>query len=371
MQTISSLYREALNVSHTKVTEVVCTTPSGTETELTFSAGGVSSSGDAGTRYTARIDVLPQPGVDLYGILSTPGALFTIRHGIEFGGDSSELVPYGVYESATNSVDVIDGTIPLSLVDRWTAIEQARYSHPHTPSTGIWTTRAEYIADAVSEAVADVTVNTLATGGTWTTEPDRVWDKDRTQFITDLATDGGLDVYFNAEGDFVIRELPILDPAASVWTFRTGLYGNILTATRESSFDRPYNQVVINPIDETQTWATSTFEITDTSDPRHRNNLGRDVPFFHSSPTLLTEADVVVAGNALLQRLQGKPETLSISALGVPLEVGDTVTVIHPATDVDPGFNAVHIVDSWDYDLLTGAMNCKTRSTHLAELSES
>ena len=55
----------------------------------------------------------------------------------------------------------------------------------------------------------------------------------------------------------------------------------------------------------------------------------------------------------------------------MPLEVGDVVTVIHPATDSDPGFNAVHILDSWDYDLVTGAMTAKTRSTELAELAES
>ena len=230
--------------------------------------------------------------------------------------------------------------------------------------------RAEYIIAAVvgrHPGTSHACTNTAAAS---TPTPDRVWDRDRTQFINDLANDGGLDTYFNAAGEFMIRKQPILDQSDSVWTFRTGEFGNILTADRERPFDRLYNRVVINPIDETQTWGATYFDLEDTSNPRHSDYIGV-VPYFYSSPTLLDEAAVVNAGDTILQRIQGTTETLSIGALGVPLEVGDVVTVIHPATDTDPGFNAVHIIDSWDYDLVTGAMTCKTRSSELAELAES
>ena len=154
-----------------------------------------------------------------------------------------------------------------------------------------------------------------------------------------------------------------------MWTFRTGEYGNIVTADRERPFDRLYNRVVVNPIDDTQTWASTTFDIEDTTNPRHRDYIGI-VPYFYSSPTLTTDEAVVSAGETILQRIQGTTETLSLGTLGVPLEVGDVVTVIHSPTDADPGLNVIHIVDSWDYDLVTGAMTCKTRSTDLAELTE-
>lgn len=370
MRSVSQQFQDALNVSHTNVTTVVCTVPLGSQTEFGINSGGVSSSVDSGARYQARLEVTPQPGVDLYAILSTPGATFDLDHGIELGADEAEYVDYGVYEAASGGIDIIDGTISLSLVDLWQRIERCRFTAPYTPDAGIWTTRAEYIAAAVDEAIPGVIVNVLDDGGAWTPTPDRVWDRDRTQFIKDVATDGGLDVYFDAAGEFVIRKEPIVDPSTSVWTFRTGEFGNIETADRERPFDRLYNRVVINPIDETQTWFATTFDIEDTTNPRHRDFIGV-TPYFYSSPTLLTEEAVNNAGETILQRIQGTTETLSLGVLGVPLEVGDTVTVVHPATDSDPGFNAVHIIDSWDYDLVTGAMTCKTRSSELTELSES
>ena len=48
MQSVSALFKAALNVSHTKVTEVTCTTPLGQTVDLQIKSGTVSSSGDSG-----------------------------------------------------------------------------------------------------------------------------------------------------------------------------------------------------------------------------------------------------------------------------------------------------------------------------------
>ena len=204
MRTISPLFRDALNVSHTKSTRIVCTTPDGNETTLRFGSGGVSSSGDSGVRYTARLEVLPESGVDLYGIVSTPGALFDIDHGIEFGGDATELVDYGVYEAASGGINIIDGAISLSLVDQWQRVERSRFSSPYTPgadefpvptmSRGAWIERV--LTDQYDGGIPNAVVDIRDGGGDWTPALDKVWDRDRTQFINDLANDGGLDVYF-------------------------------------------------------------------------------------------------------------------------------------------------------------------------------
>lgn len=373
MRTVSAEYKKALNVSHENATVVTCTTPLGDQVELQVSSGGVSSSADSGARYQARIDIVPQPGVDLYSIVSTPGSLFHIEHGIDFGAGEVELVDYGVYEAASGGINIVEGNIAMSLVDQWQRVERCRFSSPYSPNTESFPppdfTRAEWISQVVTQAIPGVTVSILDHGGASTTLEGRVWDRDRTQFVKDLATDGGLDGYFDAAGEFVIRKEPIVDPTASVWTFRTGEFGNIETADRERPFDRLYNRVVINPIDETQTWDSAYFDLTDTTNPRHADYVG-EVPYFYSSPTLLTEDSVQNAGETLLQRIQGTTETLSLGTLGAPLEVGDVVTVTHPRTDADPGFNAVHIIESFDYDLVSGAMTCRTRSSELAELSE-
>lgn len=377
MQATSTLFRDALNVSHRKVTTIMVNTPGGMERELRWASATVSSSNSTGVRYSASLEVIPDPGADLYSIVSTPGALFTITHGIDFGAGVRELLPLGVYEAASGGIDIVDGNIGLSLTDQWARIERCRFSEPYSPGLSSFPppdlTRAELIQEVITNsftgAIPGAAVDIQDDGG-HTDLTDRVWDTDRTQFIRDMATDGELETYFDAAGTFVIRKQPIVNPAASVWTFRTGELGNIMTAERERPFDRLYNRVVVKPVDDTQTWAAEFADIEDTNHPRHSSKIGV-VPYFYSSPTILDGLSAFSAANTILQRVQGTTETLSIGALGAPLEVGDTVTVVHQATPSDPGFSAVHILDGWSYDLATGAMTANTRSSALVDSEES
>lgn len=378
MQAVSDDFRRALNVAHRKHSTITVTTPDGMVTPLGWSACTVSSSNSTGVRMSASLTVTPTPGVDLYSIVSTPGALFRIRHGIDYGAGFLEMLDLGVYEAASGGVNVIDGDIDLSLVDQWQRLERCRFSAPFTFDDGFppsATTRAEMIEAVVTgyagaePAIPDGTVVIEDDGGT-TDLTGRVWDRDRTQFITDLATDGELDVFFNASGEFVIRKQPILDPSNVVWTFRTGAAGNIISLDRERPFDRLYNRVVVNPIDDEQTWSATYVDIEDETHPRHQSKIGV-VPYFYSSPTLTDSDAAYSAAATLLQRVLGTTEELNLGALGAPLEVGDVVSVIHDATPTQPaGLNVTHIVDSWTYDLATGAMSAKTRSI-ATELPES
>lgn len=373
MQTVSTDFKKALGSGYRSRTSITVTTPDGEERTLKWSGASISSTNASGVRHTASVEVLPEAGVDLYSILSTPGALYRIEHGIDFGSGFSETIPLGVYEAASGGINITDGDISLDLVDQWARVERSRFTAPYSPSADVFPaltlSRAQLIQNAVTDAVPDADFNVLDTGGT-TDLTDRVWDKDRTQFIDDIAKDGELDVYFDAAGVFVIRKEPIVDAASSVWTFRTGEFGNIMVAERERPFDRLYNRVVVTPIDETQDWSAVYVDLTDTTNPRHADYIGV-VPFFYSSPTLTTQAAAVSAADTILQRVQGTTETLSLSSTGAPmLEVGDTVTVAHRETDADPGFNAIHIIDGWDYDLVTGGMSVKTRSSTIVDSEE-
>lgn len=366
MLAVSQQFKDALNVSHQKVSEFTVTTPDDVETALRVTSARVSSGNDSGTRYTASLDVVPQPGIDLYSILSTPGAVYRIRHGIDFGYGEPELVDMGVYEASQGSINIIDGSISISLVDRWICLERARLAAPAEVDGSFYASRADLIGQIVEAAFitgfAPDGVDIRAEGGQFFDV--RVWERDRTQIIKDMATDGELDCYFDASGVFVIREQPIIDlNVPTVWTFRTGPSANIFTAERERPFDRLYNVVVVSPIDEEQTWEAQAAGIADVTHPRHQDNLGQLVPYFYSSPTLSDANAALSAAETILQRVLGTTETVSIGALGNPaLEVGDMVTIAHQATPSDPGFNSVHMIDGWDYDLGTGAMTLKTRS---------
>lgn len=381
MRPISERFKAALGTGHKRVTSITCTVPGDDPVTISaakklpngrtgpgWTAGSVSSSNSTGARYQAGLTITPEPGSDTYGLISTPGAIFAIKHGIDFGGGDVELVDCGVYEAAKPAVDLGGGDIRVTLVDQWVRLERNRFLSPYYPESG---SRAVKIAEVVTAAIPGVVLVGTADGGLYE-QGDNLWDRDRTRFIRDMADDGALDAAFDASGAFRIRPQPIMDAASeNVWTFRTGVAGNILTADRERPLDKLYNTVVMEPMEESQSWDRQVIVLGDTDHPLHPSKYG-PAQFFYKSPTLQTPADVTAAGVAILQRFMGTTETINLGAVSNPaLEVGDVVPVIHARTDTDPGLQAVHAIDSFQMDLKTGAMTLATRSSNLPELEES
>lgn len=364
MRTISERFKVALNASHRRATTITCTVPGGDPVALRWNSGTVSSSKSSGVRYSASLSLPPMPGQDTYGLVSTPGAIFNIRHGIDYGAGSMELIDCGEYEAASGGVRIAGGDISLSLADLWQRVDRCKFLAPYSAPSG---SRGLLIADVVAAAVPAATVYVNADGGLHE-EGTNLWDE-RTSLIGDLSKDGSLDVGFDASGNFRIRNEPILDPASSVWTFRTGLdAGNIESADRQRPFDKLYNTVIVQPLDSSQAFDEQVVQVADTTHPRHPSKIGV-APFFYKSATANTNAEALQVAVTILSRVLGSTETVSIDGIGNPaLEVGDVVTIVHEATDTDPGFAAFHIIDSFQMDLEKGSMSLATRSSALPEL---
>lgn len=366
MRPISDRFKAALKVSHKRATEITCTPPGGDPIPLRWTAGNVSSSKSTGVRYQANLTLAPTPGLDTFGLISTPGAVFRIKHGIDFGAGDVELVDCGVYETAKGATKIGDGAVALSLVDQWCRVDRDKFLSPYYPESG---TRASKIVEVVTGAMPGVATVVLADGGIYE-QGERLWDRSRPTFITDMADDGALDVGFDASGAYRIRAQPILDPKAAVWTFRTGEPSNIDSAERERPFDKRYNMVVMEPLDGSQSWDRQIIILDDPDHPMHPDKFG-DAQFFYKSPTLDTPEQVTAAGVAIMQRFLGTDETISIGGRGNPaLEVGDVVTIVHEPSGNDVGLQVAHIIDSFSMDLRTGGMSLATRSTALADLQE-
>lgn len=379
MRPISDRFARALETSHKRITKITCTVPGGEPLEIGqaekdaygrygpgWTSGSVSASNSGGTRYSASLTIVPEPGSDTYRALATPGAVFDIDHGIDFGAGDMELVDCGVYEAVKGGVRITGGDISLTLDDRYTRVQRCRFTAPYSPGTG---TRGALAADAVVDAIPGVATSVLADGGTYTAG-NNVWDRDRTQFLTDMANDGSLYVGFDAAGVWVVQNEPVLDIGAAVWTFRTGTKSNIFTADRDLPLDQLYNTVVVVPIDETQTWTRQEVSVLNPDHPRHFSKIGV-VPFFYVSPTLTTAEEAVAAGGTILQRLLGTTGVINVSALSNPaLEPGDNTFVVHQDTDTDPGLDDLFLIDSWQMDLATGEMGFAARASELAEIEE-
>lgn len=366
MRTVSQRFLNALVVSHKNATVFTCTPPGGSPVTLRWSSLSVAFNASIGIRRTADATLPPVLGTDLYSIVSTPGAIFHIEHGIDYGAGDTELVDVFHGEAADGGVNLVAGEVRLRLSDLWQRVERCRFTAPYAPAAG---TRSSRISAAITAAVPATTVN-IETSEGGSTVGGKTWDRDRTQFVKDLASDGSLDAYFEPDGTFTIRSLPLMDAGAAVYVLRTGEYSNIVDADRQRPLDRLYNQVVVIPSDESQTWARQTATVSDPNHPRHPDKIGV-VPFFYSSPTITSTSRAATAANSILQRVLGTTETLQLGTLSNPaLEGGDIVTVVHEATDTDPGFSAVHFIDSGTLDCATGEMTLQTRSAALAEIEE-
>ncbi len=356
MKQVSSRYLRALNLSHDTITTITCTPPGEAPVSLSPMACTVAMQSGTGRRRTASVAVSPQPGLDLYGLVSTPGAIFQIHHGIKFGPRLYERVPVFYGEAASGGVSLAGGDISLSLTDQWARVERCRLLAPYSPPNGA--SRAQRITDLILGAIPGATVHQLADGGIMTGELG-TWDRDRTQPIKDLATDGSLEVWPDVDGSWVIRPVPTSDPKASVYTFKTGdAGGNILSADRERPLDRLYNTVVVVP-GEKQTWARQIATVPADS-PRHPDKIGT-VPYFYASPTIKTSGQAMSAATTILARVIGSTERLTMTGLINPaLEPGDMVTALHPATEVDPGFRVAHLFDSGRADYIANTMTLDT-----------
>ncbi len=368
MRPVSQRYLTAIAGPHRRVAEVSVTLPGETTaTPLEIEADGCTVEMSAtGARYSAQISLSPDVSQESWEAVSTPGARISVRSGVDYGAGQVEWVDCGVYVAVGASSDLTAGDLPLTLVDDTGWLEECRFSAPWAVVDG--SARPEAIAAMILDAAPDTTVLD-------TTTPSQMaaaaYERDRLQAIADIAKGGRIDAAYDAAGVWVMRDLPTLTASAPVWTLRTGEAGTILPgAQRTIPLSRLYNAVIVGASESWQTWGAITIQIADPNHPRHHSKIGTR-PFFLLDPTLVSEAQSRAAGEAALAQLLVATEEIRIPTLGNPaLEYGDTISVVHEATDYDPGLAASYMVTGWSFNLGTGAQDIVARSTDLPTLEE-
>lgn len=354
MRAVSSQFLQALGFPHKLVSAFTYTIPGGQPTQLQVKFGSVAVDSTQRTRRTASLTVY---GLQAdYVAMTTPGTVFHIDHGLDYGGGQTEKVPvfHGELTNATQLVG--DDTITLTLVDHMNWLNRCRLLTPYSPTAS--TTRVQAIKSLVQTAKPGTTVTVTATD-TGTIGSQNVWTNSVVDAITSLCKDGAMDAYFQPDGTFLICDLPTTT-TPSVWTAS----GLLKSVERQRPMDKLYNTIVVQPsaTDGSQTWAQQTAQITDTTNPRHPNNIGV-VPYFWPSPTASTAAAALNAAKAILFRMLGTTETLSLGLLSNPaLEGNDLVRVVIPALNNEPADIKQHFIDSFSLDLNSGAMTAATRS---------
>lgn len=357
MYSVSSRFLTALTKPHKLVTVCTVTTPDDEILTVDLKAGSISV--DGASRIRRRGTLTAVGGSDVFETITTPGALFQITHGINFGS-SSELVPVFTGELLSGSQKFGDGTIGFTVVDRAQWLSRTRFLTPYAPLSSL--TRVAAITAVVQAAIPGVTVtNTSSDVGTIGSA--QVWTDGPLDVISDLTRDGGTEAFFGPDGVFTIRD-QATSTSTPVWTASSGDGGVLTSAERTRPIDRMFNTVVVRPAatDASQTWTQQAAQISDTSNPRHPDYVGV-VPYFWSSPTLLTTADASLAAQRILDKTLGTTETLALELISNPaLEANESIRVITPLINLEPAQIFQHFIDSFTLDLRTGGMSVATRS---------
>lgn len=358
MRAVSDQFLQALQVPHKLRSVFTYTPPGGSATTLQVQTGSVTVDSSQRTRRTASLTVF---GLQAdYDAMTTPGTVFHIDHGLDYGAGQTELVPVFHGELTGAEQRVGDGTISLTLADHMNWVARCRLLSVYTPVAS--TTRVQAITSLVQTAKPGTTVVVTATdNGTVGTQ--NVWTNSAVDAITSLCKDGAMDAYFQPDGSFIICDLPNAATPA-VWTAS----GILKSVSRQRPFDRLYNTVVVQPsaTDGSQAWPQQTAQITDPTDKRHPSKIGV-VPYFWPSPTASSAAAALFAAQSILFRVRGTTETLSLGTISNPaLEGNDLVRVVIPAVNNEPADIVQHFIDGFTLDLTSGAMTAATRSQPVA-----
>jgi hypothetical protein len=354
MWTVSKDFLAAIVQSHTNATTCSLSTPGGVSIPLDLAGGTVSAQSGQLLRRTAPL--LIRGDSTLYRQLSTPGAMITVQHGVDFGGGQIELVPMIRGELATAAKEIGNGLISATVADFGQRVESTGFITPFSPATTA--NRLDTIANAIIGGVPTTVSRTAS--DTSPVSTSQVWES-RSQLVQSLLTDAGAEGFFLPDGTFRIRDIPQTTDTP-VWVFRTGNGGTIETFTRQRPLDKLYNTVVVRPasIDGSQTWVQAVAQIADVGNPRHPQYIGVR-PKIWQSPTIMSLAEAQNVANLLLNKVQGSTETISLGALSNPaLEIGDVIRATDP-TDAGTGIIQA-LIDSFSIDLASGSMTLQTRA---------
>lgn len=318
--------------------------------------GTVTVAAGTGVRRTLDLTIAD---AGLWSTLDVIGVELRPSRGIRYPDGTVESVPLGVFQLDAQTMQMAPGggIQVRSAPDRWAKVQRAQFETPQ-PSVRTNTIKAE--AYRLVAAAVDFNTAALLTDDV-TLVGAVVWDRDRAAAATDLATSIGADVFFDVDGDLIIRDAPHLSQTP-VWTVDASASGVMLGGQLSRDRSRTYNVVVatMGAVDGRTPFAP---QIAEDTDPASRTFVlgpfGR-VPYFYTSATFRSAGQAMAAALALLNRVKAVNAQFSLDAVCNPaLDRGDVITVLTPT-----GITERHMIDSLTIPLdVGGAQRITTRSS--------
>lgn len=350
MWPVSETFRRASSGGGELSTTVTATPPGGEPVDLTWLDVTVTKSLTSGARFQANTQFAG--GLEVFDLLAMPGTKVAIDHGFRFSRMSSELIPMGRYEVVKRPEQTYGENVTGDLADLWSVLEECRFLSPRTVAEG--TGRRAAIIEAVVDAIpGQAVVGGPSAGGSLGVTT--AFERDRTEMLTTLARDGGLDPHFTADGMFRVDGLPVI-ATEPVRVFTDDDGADAGWVTEEAQYTRLYNCVVVTSSAESPLFAPAVeVHIADPTHPRHRSKIGVR-PYFLASPTIASSSDAFGAGQRVLNHVAQPTSRIKGSSFGLAyLEPGDTVGV-----EAVPG--TLFLLETLTHNCATGASTFEGRS---------
>lgn len=165
-------------------------------------------------------------------------------------------------------------------------------------------------------------------GSTFTFEPDDT----RWKAVTDIANAYNYDIFFNGEGNMIVK--PFGDPATSdpVFSFASGERGTLASYDKSVGDGRLYNDVVVTG-EGVDPPVVGRASVTDPNSPVNIDRIGRRT-YRYNSGFIYTQLQADLTALSFLRTVSLEEYTVSIQSLVIPwLEGGDIIDFVDPKPD--------------------------------------
>lgn len=374
MRPVSDLWKSAIVNPHRMVSRARLCTPGQEGTNpgplsangeplypLALADGDVLFNPSAEIRATAQLSVIADWPGSVFDMLNPYGAadLF-LERGLVYGSGTREWVSLGYFR-----LDVVEqqnapiGPISLTASDRMAAIIDARLVTPRQyDASATW---RNVIEDLVLEIYPDATVTLSGFSADSAIGAAQICDKERYTFLNEIAKSHGCTMFFDYDGSFVMKPVPVVDESVAPTTFlRRGKDGVLIDVGRKLSRDSVFNAVVANgeQVSDALPVTAVAYDDNPNSVTRWNGPFGQVTRYFDSS-FLLTEEQAGDAARAMLSRSIGLPYIVDFNMIPNPaLEPLDIVGI----DTAKPGAWERHVLDTLSVPLIARrAMRGTTR----------
>lgn len=368
---VSNTFLAALRGPHQLAVRAVAYPPAGGTVDLPILDGSVTIDRTADQRRRLDLTIAPKypaghefEGEDVYpattsGAVNVYGTEVKVYRGIEFAGGAAEYAALGVFRVEDAQRDLPGGAVQITGWDRSKQVADERFLKPRKCSAQDATTLIQTLISEVYPAAtfADST-------GDSTNIPKHVVDRDRWAECQRLAQVIGAEVFPDADGGWVIQDVPDPASASPVWAVDAG-EGGVLVSISDSVTREGAPSVVV-AIGESKDGNQAPVHSVlphgyddDATSPTYYLGSYGTVPRFYSSPHIKTQAQANRVADAQLADHVGVTRSISFQAVPNPaLEAGDAVTVTRP-----DGTSEIHLLDVVTISLGPGgAMSAETRA---------